>query len=121
MSDKTNATTPERAVELFTELMGEGDLDSVMELYAPGAAFKPSGRAPITGAAAIRNALTGLAGLKPKFISSIKGVVSGEDTALVVLDWSMTGRPPLTGKPRARAASALTSYSASQTANGASS
>ncbi len=88
------AKTPERVVELFTELMSKSDLDGVMELYDENATFKPSGQAPITGTANIRAALQGLAGLKPKFDSSIKGVVRNEDTALVVLDWSMTGTAP---------------------------
>lgn len=88
------AKTPERAVELFTELMSKSDLDGVMELYDDHATFKPSGGEPITGTANIRQALTGLAALKPKFDSSIKGVVRNEDTALVVLDWSMNGTTP---------------------------
>jgi uncharacterized protein (TIGR02246 family) len=49
---------PETVIERFSQLLAEGDLDAMVELYEPDATFAPQPGESVNGRDAIRSALT---------------------------------------------------------------
>ena len=90
MSDPTPAATIER----FSELLAAGDLDAMVALYEPDAAFAPQPGHSVTGHDAIRAALGGFLAVKPRMSGRIEKVLEAGDTALVANRWSLTGTAP---------------------------
>ena len=90
------AGTPEEVHRLWTRAFDEGDVDAVVALYEPSATlvFRP-GEEPARGTEAIREALDGLLSMfegKPKFdLRFGKAFEAGEDLALVLSTWTMSG------------------------------
>ena len=66
---------PETVIERFSVLLAKGDLDAMMELYEPDAAFAPS-RAAVTGHADIRAALEAFLAVEPNMEGTIEKVRS---------------------------------------------
>ena len=50
---------PEAVIERFSELLAAGDIEAMMELYDPDAAFAPQPGETVTGHDEIRAALEG--------------------------------------------------------------
>lgn len=94
MTNPTTAETPERAIELFSELLGDGRVDRALELYEPEAAFVPEPGTVVRGREAIAEALERFAALRPTLTGEIEKVVAGGDTALVVNAWTLSGTAP---------------------------
>ena len=90
------ASTPEEVHRLWTQAFDEGDVDALVALYEPSATlvFQP-GEEPARGTEAIREALDGLLSMfegKPKFdLRFRKAFEAGEDLALVLSTWTMSG------------------------------
>lgn len=95
MSTLTTATTPQHLMELFSERLGAGDVDGLMDLYEPDAVFEPQLGTVLRGADAIRPALAELAALRPTiaYAGAPQCVIVG-DVALVSNQWSMTAALP---------------------------
>jgi uncharacterized protein (TIGR02246 family) len=88
------STGPEAVIERFSELLAEGDLDGIMELYEPDAAFAPQPGAAVTGRDEIGAALEGFLALKPRMEGAIEKVLEAGDTALVTNRWRLAGTAP---------------------------
>ena len=90
------ASTPEEVHRLWTQAFDEGDVDALVALYEPSATlvFRP-GEEPARGTEAIREALDGFLSMfegKPKFdLRFGKAFEAGEDLALVLSTWTMSG------------------------------
>ena len=87
-------TRPEATIERFSELIAEGDLDAVMELYEPDSTFAPQPGQTVTGHNEIRAALESFLAVKPRMDGTIEKVLEAGDTALVANLWRLTGTAP---------------------------
>ena len=88
------ARHPKQLDELFARALNAGDLEALLALYEPKASFTPQPGQPVTGTAAIREALAGFLSLKP--VISIDTTLLGEadDIALMTSRWRLTGTGP---------------------------
>jgi uncharacterized protein (TIGR02246 family) len=87
-------TPPEATIELFSRLLAEGDLDGMLELYEPEAAFAPQPGETVTGREGIRAALEAFLAVKPRMEGRIQRVLEAGDTALVANRWRLSGTAP---------------------------
>jgi uncharacterized protein (TIGR02246 family) len=85
---------PEAVIERFSELLAAGDLEAMMELYEPDAAFAPQPGETVTGRDQIRAALEGFLAVKPRMDGTIEKVLTAGDTALVTNRWRLAGTAP---------------------------
>ena len=85
---------PEAVIERFSELLAQGDLEAMMELYEPDAAFAPQPGETVTGRDQIRAALEGFLAVKPRMDGTIEKVLEAGDTALVTNRWRLAGTAP---------------------------
>ena len=92
------AMKPEDAASMVAKAMEAGDLDAVVDLYEPNASLVVEPGKTVTGSAAIREAMAGFIGLKPKLTSQHHLTVAADDLALVSTKWSLEGTGP-DGKP----------------------
>lgn|SRR5215211_226350 len=88
------AHTPEAVVERFAALLADGDLEGLVELYEPDAAFLPQPGRAVTGRDAIRAALRPFLALRPRMRGEIVRVVRAGETAVVANRWTMRGTNP---------------------------
>jgi uncharacterized protein (TIGR02246 family) len=82
---------PESVIERFSELLARRDLDAMVELYEPDAAFAPQPGHSVTGHEEIKAALQGFLAVKPRMEGRIEKVLEAGDTALVTNRWRLTG------------------------------
>jgi uncharacterized protein (TIGR02246 family) len=87
-------STPEATIERFSELIANGDLDSMLDLYEPDAAFAPQPGEAVTGREEIRAALESFLAVNPRIESTIEKVLEAGDTALVANRWRLSGTAP---------------------------
>lgn len=87
-------TSPPQLIERFGEALNHGDLDAIMALYEPEAAFKVEPGRVVHGHAAIHDALAGLLTLQPRISSRVIETVEAGDIALVAVIWELAGRQP---------------------------
>ena len=66
------AHTPEEVQRLFAEAFGSHDLEAVLALYEPDATLIPQPGEVVTGTEAIREALSQILAMKPRFDSSLR-------------------------------------------------
>jgi uncharacterized protein (TIGR02246 family) len=85
---------PEAVIERFSKLLAEGDLEGMMALYEPDAAFAPQPGEMVTGRDQIRAALEGFLAVKPRTDGTIEKVLEAGDTALVTNRWRLAGTAP---------------------------
>jgi uncharacterized protein (TIGR02246 family) len=85
---------PEATLERFADLLAERDLDGLMNLYEPDAAFQPEPDQSVSGHEAIRTALARFLALEPRMTGSVERVVAAGDTALVANRWTLKGTQP---------------------------
>ncbi len=86
--------TPARTVQRFSELLSEGDIEAVLDLYEEDAAFLPEPGRAVVGTASIRAELERFAALQPRMTGSVEKVVETRDTALVAYRWQLEGTAP---------------------------
>jgi uncharacterized protein (TIGR02246 family) len=86
--------TPAGTVEHFSELLGEGRLDALLQLYEEGAIFVPEPGRAVSGRESIRGELEGLVAMGPRMSGSVEQVLQAGDTALVAYRWRMEARAP---------------------------
>lgn len=85
---------PEAVIERFSELLADGDLDAMMRLYEPEAAFAPQPGQAAIGHEEIRAALEAFLAVSPRMEGTIEKVLEAGDTALVSNRWRLTGTAP---------------------------
>jgi ketosteroid isomerase-like protein len=89
MAAKTD--TPAGTVQRFSELLGEGRVDALVELYEDGAAFVPEPGRAVSGRESIRAELEQIVTMKPRMRGSVERVLQAGDTALVAYRWHLDG------------------------------
>ena len=89
-----NNSRPEAVIQRFSSLLAQGDLDAMMDLYEPEAAFAPQPGTAVAGHEQIRAALEGFLAVQPRMDGAIEKVLEAGDTALVANRWRLTGRAP---------------------------
>jgi uncharacterized protein (TIGR02246 family) len=95
MTDTARDTsTPEALMRTFTDRVHAGDLDGLVALYEPTAVFEPRPGVVVEGREAIRQALGDLLALRPTMVAETVEILQADDVALVVNEWTMTGRAP---------------------------
>ncbi len=85
---------PEAVIERFSQLLAEGDLDAMVELYEPEATFAPQPGESVSGRDAIRSALGAFLAVQPRMTGTIEKVLRAGDTALVANRWNLSGTAP---------------------------
>jgi uncharacterized protein (TIGR02246 family) len=85
---------PEATIERFSELLAEGNLDAMLELYEPDAAFAPQPGETVNGHEEIRAALESFLAVRPRMQGTIEKVLEAGDTALVANRWRLLGTAP---------------------------
>lgn len=91
------ATEPEELSRLIGEAITSGDLEAALSLYEPDATFAmPSafGEGSVTGQDALREAFSGFLGMNPVLTCTPEKTLPAGDSALVIGDWTLTGRDP---------------------------
>jgi len=92
------AHTPEEVHRLWAEAFSAHDLEAVMALYEPQATLIPPGQEVpnliLTGAEAVREHLSGLLALKPKFELEFKKAIKAGDIALLLSEWTLSATDP---------------------------
>jgi len=90
------ANSPEEICGLFQRFMGEGDLESVLSLYDPEAAFLNESGQTAHGKEDLRRELAPLVATKPRFDFEIRQIVRTRDVALMHTRWNVSGPEPMT-------------------------
>ena len=75
-------SSPLDAVTQFVNAMNNGDLETALGLYEPGASLVVQPGVVATGTSALRDALAGFVALKPTLTSEAHQVVEAGDVAL---------------------------------------
>ena len=86
--------SPEAVIGRFSQLLAEGNLDAMIELYEPDATFAPQPGESVNGRDAIRTALTAFLAVRPRMTGRIEKVLCAGDTAFVANRWTLTGTAP---------------------------
>lgn len=86
--------TPEELLQSVVDGINTGDLDALMTLYEPEAAFAAQPGTLAHGPAGIRGALGGFIAMKGTLDLKVTRVLRASDLALVAGDWSFTGTGP---------------------------
>ncbi|MFI6056302.1 alpha/beta fold hydrolase [Streptomyces violascens] len=74
----------------FQDALNAHDADRVLALYGEGAVMRTVAGEVIRGSAALRAEVEGMIAAAPCIANSVRHVVAGSDTALVVVDWSLS-------------------------------
>jgi uncharacterized protein (TIGR02246 family) len=90
----TRPDTPAAAIERFSELLGAGRLEELLELYEDEAAFVPEPARTVSGLESIRAELEPLVALTPRISGRIEQVLEAGDTALVANRWQLEATAP---------------------------
>ena len=90
----TSTATPEQVLASIVRGINSGDLESLMGLYEPGAAFAMQPGDLAHGAAGVRGALAGFIALEGELDLEVTRVLEVGDLALVVGTWSFEGTGP---------------------------
>jgi uncharacterized protein (TIGR02246 family) len=94
-------TTPRELQEIYKEALDARDLDRIMSLYEPDAAFVEENGEVVRGVEQIRALQGRFLALDPDFSHAIVAVVEGPGVAIVKTDWHMSadgGRVELDGR-----------------------
>ncbi|HSD72519.1 MAG TPA: DUF4440 domain-containing protein [Thermoanaerobaculia bacterium] len=83
--------TPEDVHRLWEEYFVAGNLDALVSLYEPDAAFVAQSGAFVTGRRAIREVLAGFIAVRRSFDLEIGRAVQTGDLALLVSSWKLEG------------------------------
>ena len=86
--------TPEQVLKSIVDGINAGDLDALMPLYEPGAAFATQPGSLSHGLSGIRDSLAGFISMKGTLDLKVTRVLEASDLALVVGVWSFTGTGP---------------------------
>ena len=92
------AASPEQAHQLFVEYFNAADIDALVSQYEPKTTLQPFPGNPVSGHAAIREALIEFLKLKAHMELKVDKVLRADDVALIFSSWSLKGTG-LDGKP----------------------
>lgn len=86
-----SATVPEELHHLWVDRVNRGDLDGLVTLYEPAAAFVVQPGRVVAGHNAVREASAGLLALNPSATLEVRSAIVVGDVALLISTWSLTG------------------------------
>lgn len=89
-----SAATPEQVLEAIVAGINSGDLESLMRLYEPEAAFATEPGALAHGPTAVSEALNGFIAMNGELDIQVTRVLEADDLALVIGVWSFDGTGP---------------------------
>jgi ketosteroid isomerase-like protein len=90
--------TPEQVLKSIVEGINTGNLDALMSLYEPEAAFAPQPGSLAHGPAGVRDSIAAFLAMKGTLDLKVTRVLEAGGLALVVGVWSFAGTGP-DGKP----------------------
>jgi ketosteroid isomerase-like protein len=90
-----SAKSPEEICRLFQQSIAAGDLNSLLSLYDPEAAFLNQSGEVKTGEAGLREVLAPLAAAQARFDYTIRQIIQSGDIALMHTDWQVTSPQPM--------------------------
>jgi ketosteroid isomerase-like protein len=90
---EVHIAAPADVTRRFQQLLAERDVDALVALYEPKAAFRTQDGS-VRGHGAIRRALEGFVALNPNMTGEIQKVVEAGETALVINRWQLDGTAP---------------------------
>jgi uncharacterized protein (TIGR02246 family) len=90
---------PRQLHQAWEKAYNGGDIDALVELYEPEATVIPQPGSPVTGHAAIREALAQLLALRGQMQLRTTAVIESSDLAVVYGEWSLTGGTDPDGNP----------------------
>ena len=85
---------PLEAVAQFINAMNNGDLETALTVYEPGASLVVKPGVVATGTVALREALAGFVALKPTLTTESQQVMEAGDVALYCSRWRLRGTDP---------------------------
>ena len=88
------ARTPEELLQRIAETFSAHDVEGAMELYEPNATLVAQPGQAVTGTEAIREVLSGLLGMGPRFDLKVNKTFQADDTALIFSDWTLSATDP---------------------------
>ena len=88
---KQGRGTPEQVLKSIVDGIDTGNLDALMSLYEPEAAFATQPGSLSHGLPGVREALAGFIAMKGKLDLNVTRVLEANDLALVTTVWSFTG------------------------------
>ena len=86
--------SPEQVLKSIVDGINTGNLDTLMTLYEPEAAFATQPGSLNHGLPGVREALAGFIAMKGKLDLKVTRVLEASDLALVTTVWSFTGTGP---------------------------
>ena len=86
--------TPQQVLNSIVHGINTGNLDSLMTLYEPGAAFATQPGDLSHGLPGVRQALAGFVAMKGQLDLTVTRVLEVSDLALVTTAWSFIGTSP---------------------------
>ena len=90
--------TPEQVLKSIVDGINTGNLDALMTLYEPEAAFAAQPGSLKHGLSGVRESLAGFIAMKGTLDLKVTRVLEASDLALVMGAWSFTGTGPA-GEP----------------------
>lgn len=86
--------SPLDAVTQFVNALNQGDPETALSLYEPGASLVVQPGVVATGTSALRAALAEFAALKPTLTTEAYKILEADDLALYCSRWTMHGTDP---------------------------
>jgi uncharacterized protein (TIGR02246 family) len=86
--------TPEQVLKSIVDGINTGNLDTLISLYEPEAAFATQPGSLTHGLPGVREALAGFIAMKGTLDLKVTRVLEASDLALVTAVWSFTGTGP---------------------------
>jgi uncharacterized protein (TIGR02246 family) len=86
--------TPEQVLESIVDGINAGNLDALMSLYEPAAAFAAQPGSLAHGLPGIRESLAAFIAMKGTLDLKVTRILQASDLALVIGVWSFTGTGP---------------------------
>lgn len=86
--------TPEHVLRSIVDGINSGNLDALMDLYEPQAAFAAQPGSLAHGLQGIRDGLAGFIAMKGTLDLNVTRVLEANGLALVIGEWSFTGTGP---------------------------
>ena len=90
---------PRQLHQAWEKAYHDGDVDALVEFYEPDGTVFPQPGSPVTGHAAIREALVPFVALRGQMQLRTSAVIENGDLALVYGEWSLTGGTDPDGNP----------------------
>ncbi len=85
---------PLDAIARFVNAMNQGDLETALSMYEPGASLVVKPGVVAAGTSALREALAGFLALRPTLTSEAHQLVEAGNVALYCARWNLRGTDP---------------------------